>query len=213
MAIRWDWTGRLLPYDKDRRWADRKDEQVLPAAIIQEPSLAMIPTLRTGRGACIRVYIYCRQPQGALNRAAELGRRLCERHAVEKGRLTWFLPPGSNPDPVAACTRAGCGMLAEKLTAEGFAFLDTRIRSGGTGPVLTVQRHSTIVGAIGPMEIMPDSRGAAQLLPQYFGVLPEYRGHGLGRSLWRAAMHWGPRHWAAYQLLQTQVGGASDLLC
>jgi GNAT superfamily N-acetyltransferase len=245
MAIRWDWTGRLLPYDKDRRWADRKDEQVLPAAIIQEPSLAMIPTLRTGRGACIRVYIYCRQPQGALNRAAELGRRLCERHAVEKGRLTWFLPPGSNPDPVAACTRtqmctfspfqpepiseapagvlplaevpepirATFSMFAEKLKAEGFAFLDVRIRRGGTGPVLAVQRDSTIVGAIGPMEIMPDNRRAAQLLPQYFGVLPEYRGHGLGRSLWRAAMHWGQRHWAAYQVLQTQVGGASDRLC
>ena len=64
-------TGRLLPYDKDRRWADRKDEQVLPEAIIQEPGLAMIPTLHTGRASCIRVYIYCRQPQGALNQAAE----------------------------------------------------------------------------------------------------------------------------------------------
>jgi hypothetical protein len=59
-------TGRLLPYDKDRRWTDRKDEQVLPEAIIQEPGLAI-----TGRASCIRVYIYCRQPQGALNQAAE----------------------------------------------------------------------------------------------------------------------------------------------
>jgi hypothetical protein len=51
---------------------------------------------------------------------------------------------------------------------------------------------------------MPDSRGAAQLLPQYFGVLPEYRGVSLGRLLWRAAMHWGQQHQATYQLLQTQ---------
>ena len=79
--------------------------------------------------------------------------------------------------------------------------------------MLTVQRDSAIVGAIGPMKIMPDSRGAAQLLPQYFGVLPEYRGLSLGRFLWRAAMHWGQQHHAAYQLLQTQVGGASDRLC
>ena len=33
-------TGRFLPYDKDCRWADRKDEQVLPGAITQEPGLA-----------------------------------------------------------------------------------------------------------------------------------------------------------------------------
>ena len=47
-------TGRLLPYDKDRRWTDRKDEQVLPEAIIQEPGLAMIPTLRGPIRPCRR---------------------------------------------------------------------------------------------------------------------------------------------------------------
>jgi GNAT superfamily N-acetyltransferase len=238
-------TGGFLPHDKDRRWADRKEEQVLPDAIIQELGLAMIPTLRTGRASCIRVCIYSCQPQSVLNRAAELGRRLSEQHDAANGRLTWFLPPGSNPDPVAACTRiqmqnfspaqtdirpeAPIGVVpldlvpgavrrtfsafAEKLAADGFAFLDARIRDGRIGPVLTVQRDGMVVGAIGPMEIMPDSRGTARLLPQYFGVLPGYRGRGIGRLLWRAAMRWGQRHQAAYQLLQTQVGGASDRLC
>ena len=79
--------------------------------------------------------------------------------------------------------------------------------------MLACQRDGLLAGAIGPMEIMPDSRGAARLLPQYLGVLPEYRRLGLGRSLWRAAMHWGQQHHAAYQLLRTQVGGASDRLC
>ena len=110
--------------------------------------------------------------------------------------------------------RATFSVFAEKLAAEGFAFLDARIREHGrTGPVLTCQRDGKIAGAIGPMETMPDSRGAARLLPQYFGVLPEYRGLGLGRSLWRAAMSWGQQHQAAYQLLQTETGGASDRLC
>jgi GNAT superfamily N-acetyltransferase len=234
-------TVRFLPHDKDRRWADRKDEQVLTGDITQEPGLVLIPTLSTGR-RCVKVHVYSQDPRDALSRAAELGWRLWDEHAARKGRLIWFLPPGSDPDPVATCTRiqmrtfapghnapapgpvpldevtgparATFSVLAEKLAAGGFAFLDSRIREqDGIGPVLTCQRDGKIVGAIGPMEIMPDSRGAARLLPQYFGVLPEYRGLGLGRSLWRAAMHWGQQHKAAYQLLQTGVDGASDRLC
>ena len=236
-------TGRFLPHDKDRRWAGRKDEQVLAGAITQEPGLVLIPALNSRRHA-VKIHIYSRHPRGALSRAAELGRRLGDEHDTGKGQLIWFLPPRSDPDPVAACTRiqmrtfspgqlaptpapgpiplekvtgparATFSALAEKLAAEGFAFLDARIREqDGIGPMLTCQRERRIVGAIGPMEIMPDSQGAARLLPQYFGVLPEYRGLGLGRSLWRAAMHWGHQHQAAYQLLQTETDGASDRLC
>jgi GNAT superfamily N-acetyltransferase len=237
-------TGRFLPHDKDRRWAGRKDEHVLAVAITQESGLVLIPALSTRRASCVKVHVYSQDPHGALSRAAELGRRLCERYDAGKGRLVWFLPPGSDPDPVAACiriqmrtfspgdhvpgpapcvvpleevtgpVRATFSVFAEKLAAEGFAFLDARIREhGAIGPVLTCQRDGRIAGAIGPMEIMPDSRGAARLLPQYFGVLPGYRGLGLGRCLWRAAMRWGQQHQAAYQLLQTETGGASDRLC
>jgi GNAT superfamily N-acetyltransferase len=237
-------TGRFLPYDKDLRWGGRKDESVLADAIVQEPGLVLVPVLSTRRASSVKVCVYSRDPRGALGQAAELGRRLCAGHDAGKGRLVWFLPPGSDPDPVAACTRIqmrdfspGCpapapasgvvpldelggaartsfSVFAEKLAADGFAFLDARIREhGDTGPVLTCQRDGKIAGAIGPMEIMADSRGAARLLPQYFGVLPEYRGLGLGRSLWRAAMGWGQQNRAAYQLLQTEIGGASDSLC
>jgi GNAT superfamily N-acetyltransferase len=237
-------TGRFLPYDKDLRWGGRKDECVLADAIVQEPGLVLVPVLSTRRASCVKVCVYSREPREALGRAAEMGRRLCAQHDAGKGWLMWFLPPGSAPDPVAACTRiqmrafgpecsvpapvpgvvrldelggavrGSFSVFAEKLAADGFAFLDARIREhGGTGPLLTCQRDGKIAGAIGPMEIMADSRGSARLLPQYFGVLPEYRGLGLGRSLWRAAMGWGQQHRAAYQLLQTEVGGASDSLC
>jgi GNAT superfamily N-acetyltransferase len=237
-------TGRFLPHDKDRRWADRKDDQVLAGAIAAEPGLVLVPTLST-RSHAVKVHIYSQDPRSVLSRAADLGRRLCGEHDAGKGRLVWFLPPGSDPDPVAACTRIQmrtfgpghasavqpksglvvpldevCGPVratfsafAQKLAAEGFAFLDARIREHGTGPVLTCLRDGKIVGAIGPMEIMPDSCGATRLLPQYFGILPEYRGVGFGRALWRGAMQWGHQHRAAYQLLQTEVGGASDRLC
>jgi GNAT superfamily N-acetyltransferase len=237
-------TAQFLPYDKDRRWGGSKDESVLVGAVVQEPGLVLVPTLSTRRASSVKVNVYSRDPRGALARAAELGRRLCDRYQAGKGRLVWFLPPGSDPDPVASCgrielrlfgpgcpapgpsydvvpldeltgtVRASFSVFADKLAADGFAFLDSRIREhDGTGPVLTVQSDGKVVGAIGPMEIMPDSAGADRLLPQYFGVLPEYRGLGLGRSLWRAAMHWGQQHQAAYQLLQTEVGGASDALC
>ena len=129
--------------------------------------------------------------------------------------------PGRGPGPglvvpldeVPRPVRATFSVFAEKLAAEGFAFLDARIRQGGVGPVLTCLRDGKVVGAIGPMETMPDSRGVSRLLPQYFGILPEYRGLGFGRALWQAAMHWGQQHQAAYQLLQTEVNGASDRLC
>ncbi|MET8860916.1 GNAT family N-acetyltransferase [Streptomyces sp. NPDC004579] len=99
------------------------------------------------------------------------------------------------------------------MTADGFGFLYGQMRAGTTGPVLTVLDEGAVAGAIGPMEILTDPSGRARLLPQYFGVLPECRGLGYGRSLWRAAMHWGYQHGASYQLLQTVVGGASDRLC
>jgi GNAT superfamily N-acetyltransferase len=235
-------TGQFLRYDKDSRWGGSKDESVLTGAVVQEPGLVMVPTLSTRRVPSVKVLIYSRNPRGAFSRATDLGRQLCAAHAADKGRLAWFLPPGSDPDPVAACgriqlqtfdsglpspvpgvlpldeltaaVRASFSVFAEKLAAEGFAFLDSRIREhGGTGPVLICERDEQVVGAIGPMEIMPDSQGAARLLPQYFGVLPEYRGLGLGRLLWQAAMHWGQQHDAAYQLLQTEADGASDRLC
>src|ERR1700727_48216 len=89
-------TGRFLPHDKDRRWAGRKDEQVLAGAIIQEPGLVVIPVLSTRR-RCIKVCVYSEHPRGALSQAAELCRQLCEEHAAGKGRIVWFLPPGSDP--------------------------------------------------------------------------------------------------------------------
>lgn len=103
--------------------------------------------------------------------------------------------------------------FAQTLVADGFAFLDRQVQARRCGPVLTAALAGRVVGAIGPMEIRSDPTGAAQLMPQCFAVHPEARGHGLGRQLWRAAMYWGQRRGAAYQLLQTEVGGAADHLC
>ncbi|MFF4824039.1 GNAT family N-acetyltransferase [Streptomyces sp. NPDC001312] len=107
----------------------------------------------------------------------------------------------------------GFAEFAEQIAGDGFAFLHEQMRAGAVSPVLTVLHDGLMAGAIGPMETMADAGGAARLLPQYFGVLSRYRGHGYGRALWRAATHWGHQRSAAYQLLQSEVGGAFDRLC
>jgi GNAT superfamily N-acetyltransferase len=234
-------TGRFLPYDKHRRWAGRKDEHVLTRDIAQQPGLVLIPAYSTRRQR-LRVHLYSQDPHSAAEQAVQLSRRLKREHQAAKGQVTWFLPPGTDPTPDTTCTRvylrafspdhpapnpapgivplddlprearATFGAFAEQMSDHGFAFLHARIREHPMGPVLTVLRDSKIAGAIGPMETETDSKGLTVLLPQYFGVLPEHRGHGLGRQLWRAAMHWGQQHHARYQLLQAQADSPADSL-
>lgn len=112
------------------------------------------------------------------------------------------------PEPI----RKTFAAFADRLTSDGFAFRRTHMQEGTVGAVLAVTDAGRVVGAIGPMEIMTNSAGAMRLLPQYIGVLPGHRGHGHGRALWRAAMARGAAHGADYQLLQTELGGASDRL-
>jgi GNAT superfamily N-acetyltransferase len=236
-------TGRFLPCDKDHRWAKSKDEQVLTEAIVQQPGLVLVPTLTARSASIkVHIYSNhpaAAQEQGAaLGRelrdahGALRGRLvwLAPPHsnpdptaACTRIHLRAFGPgqPAPVPEPgtvvsleeAAPPVQDTFAAFAGKLAAEGFAFLHAQMRHNGTGPVLACVQDKRVVGAIGPMEIAPDSRGASRLLPQYFGVLPEYRGLGYGRALWRAAMHWGQQHGATYQLLQTKVNGASDKLC
>ncbi|MBQ0829527.1 GNAT family N-acetyltransferase [Streptomyces tagetis] len=230
-------TGRFLPHDKDRRWAETKAERVLVDAIEHGQAQTFVPTLaERGRGV-VKVHVY--GAPDSLSAGADLARKLAPAHGAAKARIVWFLGP-DQPDAYAQGTRvqlkdftagpgdapgvpvqeykelpedAGFQAFAMAMAEDGFAFLYGQMQAGTVGPVLTVLHDGLVAGAIGPMETMNDARGYARLLPQYFGVLPRHRGRGYGRALWRAAMHWGHQHGAAYQLLQTEVGGASDRLC
>jgi GNAT superfamily N-acetyltransferase len=231
---------RFLPYDKDLRWSDTKAESVLVEHITHRPGETLIPTLLERGTGTIKVYAYGVGP-GSRIAAAELAQKLCAAHGVSRARVARFLGPEyrtrfavgtriqlrdffDGPCPpagreVSALTdltepiRKDFGNFAHRMAEDGFTFLHSRMEAGTAGPVLVARADSQVAGAIGPMEIRPDAIGRPQLMPQYFGVLPEHRGRGLGRALWRAAMQWGRDHGAAYQLLQTEVGGASDALC
>ncbi|MET8957533.1 GNAT family N-acetyltransferase [Streptomyces sp. NPDC004533] len=231
-------TGSFLPYDKDQRWTETKDETVLPDHIEHTSARTLIPALRSRGSGTLTVYTY----GPAAEEAASLAAKLTADHHVSTARVVTFHGPDETPpagtavtrvqmksfahpriedqpgpirtvDALPQPTRETFAAFADRLTSDGFAFLHSQMQSGSVGPVLAATDGARVVGAIGPMETMPDSAGATRLLPQYFGVLPEHRGHGHGRALWRAAMAWGATHGADYQLLQTEIGGASDRLC
>ncbi|WP_329039258.1 GNAT family N-acetyltransferase [Streptomyces sp. NBC_00178] len=237
-VLRAAYTGGFLPYDKDRRWGGEKDEQVLREDVVHQPERTLIPTLtRRGRGT-LKVFAYG-LPDGVVDEAAELAAKLAAGYGVAGARVVRPLGPettyprgtriqlkdfttGSCPAPdgpvrpITAWPTAAqetFAPFAEAMAGDGLSFLHAQMQAGRCGPVLAAAIEDRIVGAIGPMEIQPDAIGRPQLMPQYFAVLPEARGQGLGRVLWRAAMHWGQSHGAAYQLLQTEIGGPSDQLC
>jgi GNAT superfamily N-acetyltransferase len=228
----------FLHYDKDRRWSSEKDEMLLRGDVVHQPDHTLIPTLtRRGRGA-VKVFAYGHRGS-VVDEAAELAAKLAAVHNTVNARVVRPLGPETEsprgtriqlqdfiarpcPDPggpvrpVAdwpVAVQETFAPFAMAMAADGLAFLHTQMQAGRCGPVLAAAVENRIVGAIGPMEVLPDAIGYPQLLPQYFAVLPEARGQGLGRALWRASMHWGQSHGAAYQLLQTEVGGPSDMLC
>ncbi|MFD7135941.1 GNAT family N-acetyltransferase [Streptomyces sp. NPDC059894] len=233
-------TDRFLPWDKDQRWSDTKTERVMADAIEHDRRLTLIPTLAERAGGVVKVHVYGTAADG-LSVGADLARKLAGVHGARKARIVWFLGP-EQPEAYArgVGTRVQLKEFADgpgeaphvpvveykqldeperfadfaaPMADDGFALLYAQMGAGAVGPVLTVLQDGQVAGAIGPMETMGDAAGRVRLLPQYFGVLPQHRGRGYGRALWRAAMHWGHQHGAASQLLQTEVGGASDRLC
>ncbi|MFF7195908.1 GNAT family N-acetyltransferase [Streptomyces sp. NPDC008079] len=231
---------RFLPYDKDLRWSDTKDESVLTDAVVHGRGETLIPTHLARGAGTIKVYAYGVEP-GSHIAAADLAQKLAADHGANRARVVRFLGPeyatrfaqgtriqlkdfstGACPPPghplttftdLPAELRQDFTGFAEEMANDGFAFLHSRMQAGAVGPVLVAVTGGRVAGAIGPMEIRPDAIGQPQLMPQYFGVRSEHRGYGFGRALWRAAMRWGQENGAEYQLLQTEVGGVSDTLC
>lgn len=230
-------TGRFLPHDPASRWGGAKDELVLHEDAAADGRPAGVAVLCRRRRA-LTVHHYAAEID--VEQEREKAAKLAAEHGAESARLLWLTPKapseqgrcrriwmktfsGSEPPPAEQVQRLNTLPPALRATwpeftaataGEGFAALEARIRNGPLdGPLLVVTASGRITGAIGPMAVLPDPVGRRRLLPQYFAVLPEHRGQGLGRALWQAAMAWGARAGADYQLLQTELGGASDRLC
>lgn len=234
-------TGAFLEFDKARVWGGLKQDTVLTDHITTDDDFALVPVLdRRGPGT-VDVYCYGDLDQAKAS-GADLAAKAAADHGTDRARLKWFTADAADTgsshavrlhlktfesDAELPLPIWGVDALNEQLPGarasftgfaaqaeDGFPFLASRLAAGlDDGPILTVRHFAQIVGAIGPMRTLPNSLGVSRLLPQYFTVLTEHRGNGYGRSLWNAAMTWGHQHGAAYQLLQTEIGGVSDQLC
>lgn len=230
-------TGRFLTYDKARLWGGPKDEQVLIDAIVCEPRHTLIPTIAQ-RGSTVRTYCYGHvEPE----HAAEITAKARANSGATNGRIISFNPAVTagtavgnsvllsdirevpfRPVDTGAVHVLGDGRshLANRFTEfageagePGLRYLAGRRAKGhDDGPILATVQDGRITGAIGPMRTLTDPRGSTTLAPQYFAVHPDHRSRGHGRTLWRAAMNWGRRHGATYQILQAQPGSPAERL-
>ncbi|HWR48444.1 MAG TPA: GNAT family N-acetyltransferase [Pseudonocardiaceae bacterium] len=225
-------TDRFLPYDKDRRWSNKKDERVIVGEIVHEPGLTVIPTSTRGRDL-VKIH-YCGDSPPRRSELTRWTRKRCAIFGAATGRVIWFqnTPKGARTRLLLKMfgdqDKRGCGeamqltecavadtfpAFAEQLGADGFAFLHRRIKTGfSDGPILVRVEDRRIVGAVGPMGTLLDATGTRMQPPQYFAVHPHYRRRGHGRALWRAAMAWGAENGAKYKVLQAASGSASELL-
>ncbi|MFG1998622.1 GNAT family N-acetyltransferase [Spirillospora sp. NPDC048911] len=229
-------TGRFLPWDKDQRWSDTKDERVLPSEIVHDPDRTLIPSLSLrGRGL---IKLYCYGPPPALHQTAEQAAKLaatyrahggakliwCDDHADDaKSRLMLkelSVDDSRNDNQItelrhcaAADTFNSFAEEADQAGEGGFLFLLQRMRDGhDDGTTLVAVQDGRIAGAVGPLSTMDDAVRVRHQPPQYFTVLPRYRGRGHGRRLWQASMAWGWTNGARYKALQAASGSPAERL-
>jgi hypothetical protein len=177
-------TGRFLPHDKDQRWATSKDEMVLVEDITHTPHRTIIPTLARRSWGLVKIHCYGTAVPGLPHLAKTAGQLRAE-HGAAAARVIWFHPPGDPPTtagaggirvllktfgaaerPVPGVTdlretpaavQATFPGFAQALVGDGFAFLHQQMQAGNVdGPVLVAVEDDRVVGAIGPMQTMPD---------------------------------------------------------
>lgn len=168
-------TGRALPYDKDARWLEPKDEHVI-AGIFGEPGRgAVIPTLASQPRPQITLYCYGEPGAETVNHLAE---ELTAEHRGAQVRIVrlcsgstkgnhavhiWMhdFTSASSTRPAGVYVLEECfGPLvhsfidfAERLHADGWGFVREQMRERDLGPILIRIHENRVVGATGPLQI------------------------------------------------------------
>ena len=99
-------TGQFLPYDKDQRWSNTKDERLIVDEIIHELGRTVIPTVSTRGRGLVKVHYYG-DNEPRLSEITEWLHTWCATFGVAAGRILAPGPRASDRAASAPSRRSG----------------------------------------------------------------------------------------------------------
>lgn len=212
--------SRMLPYDKTSRWSDDPTEEVVRMHTYPGGRIVMTRTIsgRTRRYEYGSVDTKLIEDDGlaATERItfSVKGRPL---QVGERANHIFFDYFSDEPVRVSGhvqkltphLQKAWDAFASSNEDEEAIRGLQMSIQRS-VGPMYVYEEDGTIMGAIGPLNTLPDSRGVNRLLPCYFFVALSYRQRGIGKALWRSMRAWAVQNGAEYIVLQAEVGADAE---
>lgn len=221
-------TGKILPYDKDRRWITGKSEHIVIREIKIGENWIAIPTEETEYGkrkifvfgtetietknAIYRMSRACPSGNTKVYRNIDADENISDSDIVynvflkkfsgrENGERSEKIKLYTDLDEQTALT---LDKLGDDDELGGLKHIHREYFMKGKllPPVVCYVEYGKIVGAIGPISTMVDPYGKNFMPPPYFGVTKKSRRQGIGRTMWHVAMQIAQKNCAEYLLLQ-----------
>lgn len=228
-------SDKFLSYDKNKRWYKKKPEKILVNHIHVNGNKAIIPTsdknfinifhqsLKPAGGSDIQE---TREMATRIAKKNDVGNLFIHFNHAPKSQDNFrcfkiFLKKISSEDIIKKnfdniklfdeldiSIKKSFARLGEEPEMEGFGALWNNYLSKKLLqlPIICAIDNGSIIGAIGPIEIMEDCWGSKFLAPPYFGVVSSHRRQGIGHKLWNSALDMAARLGAKYTLVQNQPG-------
>lgn len=213
--------NEVLSYDKNIRWSNHPSERIVEGGIEIVENVLVI---RTATNTASRIYAYrslspkflklypgyelitvsaSRPAEGTLRSATIFIDELDNNVTTRQPILYAHELSDEEADVLAS--------LGDHDSMSGFRHLiEIGAAKDSDHPIIIARRSGKIVGAIGPHQILADSKGAKRLLPCYFGVNSSARRQGVGKELWMASRQWAVNHDAKYNVLQAELGSDAE---